>query len=59
MRPKPQIGDIWAWEGVEHYLILNRCNDSRVVFEVLRLEDGFKLNRMPIVITGTSPEKIA
>jgi hypothetical protein len=48
MIEQPEVGDIWVWRGLEHYLLLEREQISYNVFTAIYLQEGELMVNVPI-----------
>lgn len=44
----PQVGDIWVWRGIEHYLLLQKVEYAPFTFNTIYLEEGIYMEEVPI-----------
>jgi len=44
----PEVGDIWVWRGIEHYLLLRKVEYNSFTFNAIYLEEGTYMDDVPI-----------
>lgn len=59
MTEQPEVGDIWVWRGIEHYLLLQKEKYSPNVYTAIYLQEGVIIESVSVDPKDTAWTKYA